>query len=459
MSRRRALQVEPPSEADEGTRLGHTADASIGDPPPPKSSAGKSRMPPTQSERPQTDFIELLDVHRQADRNSTAPPGRGAAGGGAAPAGSALAPDASLIVHIRLAPAQPTVVYNTYWRLAVERQKVFFRRLVAGLPPWTDDPILQRYKFTNAYRASDRVSQYLIRSVIYEGDQAPREVFFRVLLFKVFNRIETWQRLVSALGEIRWDAYSYRAYDRVLTAAIERGNPIYSAAYIMPSGGKASAVSRKHRMHLRLIEQMMADQLPDRIAEAPRMRDAFELLRSYRTIGDFLAYQYVTDLNYSTLTDFHETEFVVPGPGARDGLRKCFRSLGGLTESEAIRLVADRQEEEFDRLGLSFQSLWGRRLQYIDCQNLFCEVDKYARVFHPDIPGRTNRTRIKQQFRPRVEPIPYWYPPKWGINAKVEVQLANAVASTGFQDLDRSLQRGPSDCGRDSAGKEEGCIR
>ena len=66
--------------------------------------------------------------------------------------------------------------------------------------PWTEDPILRRYKFTNAYRASDRVSQYLIRNVIYAGDQNPRELFLRILIFKLFNRIETWERLVAAVG-------------------------------------------------------------------------------------------------------------------------------------------------------------------------------------------------------------------------------------------------------------------
>ena len=49
-------------------------------------------------------------------------------------------------------------------------------------------PILARFKFTNAYRASDRVSQYLIRNVIYEGSQSSEEVFFRTLLFKIFKQ-------------------------------------------------------------------------------------------------------------------------------------------------------------------------------------------------------------------------------------------------------------------------------
>jgi hypothetical protein len=58
-----------------------------------------------------------------------------------------------------------------------------------------------------------------------------------------------------------------------------------------------------------------------------------------------------------------------------------------LTEADLIRVVTDRQQTEFERLGLNFKSLWGRDLQLIDCQNLFCEVDKYARVFHPEISG------------------------------------------------------------------------
>ena len=317
----------------------------------------------------------------------------------------------------RLSPAKPTIVYDTYWRFAVERQEVFFRRLGGSPPPWTHDSILARFKFTNAYRASDRVSQYLIRNVIYGGSQSLEEVFFRILLFKIFNRIETWELLKAAIGEIEYSSYSFDTYDRVLSQALAAGRPIYSAAYIMPSAGRVFGYTQKHRNHLRLIEGMMEDEAPQRIAGARTMRDTFGLLRSYPSIGDFLAYQFVTDLNYSEVTDFSEMEFVAPGPGALDGIRKCFSDLGGLTEADLIRVVTERQEDEFERLGLRFRDLWGRRLQLIDCQNLFCEVSKYARVKHPDFKGVSDRSRIKQVFRPTAEPVKYWYPPKWGINS------------------------------------------
>jgi len=323
----------------------------------------------------------------------------------------------------RNSPIKPTVVFDTYWKFAAKRQDIFFKRVAGERPPWTNDPILLEYKFTNAYRASDRVSQYLIKHVIYEGDSSPPEVFFRILLFKFFNRIDTWKLLEAELGTISFCDYSFKLYDTILTRAMSNRIPIYSAAYIMPAGTGLSASDKKHQMHLRLLEQMMLEELPERLSDACTMRQAFELLRSYPTIGDFLAYQYVTDLNYSTITNFSEMEFAIAGPGARDGIRKCFSERGGLNETEIIKFMADRQEVEFERLGLKFKSLWGRSLQLIDCQNLFCEVDKYARVEHPDVVGITGRARIKQRFRMQESPIVPWYPPKWGLNERIQSEV------------------------------------
>jgi thymidylate kinase len=320
-----------------------------------------------------------------------------------------------------LLPLKVSVVYDTFWKFAVKRQEVFFNRLEGKPAPWTDDPVLLNHKFTNAYRASDRVSQYLIRHVIYnpEYSSEPEDVFFRIMLFKFFNRIETWQLIAGNLVVDASENFDFQRCDELLTARMAGGNSIYSAAYIMPSGGKNFGMSAKHRMHLKLLEIMRSDKVHKWIAQAPKMSKAFDILRAYPTIGDFLAYQFVTDINYSEITNFDEMDFVVPGPGARDGIRKCFLNRGGLSEAELIRFIAERQEEEFDRLGLKFRDLWGRPLQLIDCQNLFCEVDKYARVVHPTVAGISGRTRIKQSYKSNSKPIDYWYPPKWRINDRI----------------------------------------
>jgi len=325
--------------------------------------------------------------------------------------------DKSVLILTKRTKPKLSIAYNTYWKFAAERQNIFFKRFNGESYPWTKDKILNQYKFTSVYRATDRVSQYLIKNVIYKGSQKPEEIFFRLILFKIFNRISTWAVLESEFGRISFKDYSFKQYDKVLSEVMQHKIPIYSAAYIMASGRSRFGYERKHQNHLRLIELMIKEKVPYKLQHCKSMSEAYNLLHSYPTIGDFLAYQYVTDINYSTLTNFSEMEFVKAGPGAKDGIAKCFKDFGGYSFEDIIHLMAENQEQEFDRLNLDFKNLWGRKLQLIDCQNIFCEVDKYSRVAHPQISGYSHRTRIKQKFADNgKEPIEFYFPPKWGIN-------------------------------------------
>lgn len=322
---------------------------------------------------------------------------------------------------------ETTPVFDAYWNFAAERQRIFFDRVVgANATLLTRDPILAAFKFTNAYRASDRVSQYLIRNVIYRDDlpSDPENVFFRTLLFKIFNKIETWEALEREFGELSLSTYRFDAFDALLSHRQDNGHRNYAAAYIMPSAGNVFGYKKKHSNHLRLIEWMLKERFVDRLCQAPSMRDGFALLASAPSLGPFLAFQFTIDINYSPITDFSEREFVVAGPGALDGISKCFVGARGVAPAAIIAHMADRQDDYFAELGISFRDLWGRELQLIDCQNLFCEISKYARAAFPEIRGLSGRTRIKQKFRSAGNVPPPWYPPVWGLNAKIACQSA-----------------------------------
>lgn len=307
-------------------------------------------------------------------------------------------------------------VLASYWILAAERQRVYHARL-AGLPgPWTDDKIVSRYRFTNAYRAADRVSQDLIR-VIYDGPQDPDDVLLRVLLYRFFNKPETWATIETALGQITAADFDAHACGGVLDEAMRHGQTIYSAAYIVPPPPFGHA--RKHRNHLALIETMMNSDLRHSLQQAPSLQHVFRLLSSFPSLGPFLAFQLTIDLNYSTLIDFDEDDFVVAGPGALSGLTKCFPDAHGVPAPDLIRWMVDTQEEQLAHYEIDFDDLFGRRLKLIDCQNLFCETDKYARVAHPNIAGRGKRTRIKQQFTSNGPLEAPRFPPKWGLRPTV----------------------------------------
>lgn len=314
-----------------------------------------------------------------------------------------------------------TDVLGSYWFVAAERQRMYHQRLRAEPAPWTRDPILSSYRFTNAYRAADRVSQDLIRAQ-YTGSQEPADLLLRTLLFRFFNKPATWQAIEATAGPLCVATFDVEQIDRQLVDLLAKGQRIYSAAYIIPPPPFGAV--RKHLNHLRLAEHMIASGAADAIKRAASLRQVFDILSSYPSLGPFLAFQLTVDMNYSTLVDFGEDEFVVAGPGARSGIAKCFVDTDGLSAEDIIRWAVDHQDEEFARYGLPFEDLFGRRLALIDCQNLFCETDKYARVAHPEVLGLGQRVRIKQRFAAQAPLATPFFPPKWGLNERARTAVA-----------------------------------
>src|SRR3954468_19926273 len=109
-------------------------------------------------------------------------------------------------------------VYELYWTFASRRQAAFERRLSGAAWPWTDDPIIQTFKFCNVYRAADRVSQYMISDVAYgsdAGDFADR--LFQIVAFRTFSNIATWNGVRSELGRApRLTDLSSGAFEKAL---------------------------------------------------------------------------------------------------------------------------------------------------------------------------------------------------------------------------------------------------
>ena len=160
----------------------------------------------------------------------------------------------------------PSEIYPVLWSFASERHRIYLRRLAGEVYPWVKDPVLTEYKFTNAFRAADRVSQYLIDLVYSDPDASEDTLFLRTLLFKIFNKIDTWKRIVGNLGMPVAPEFDYEACGNLLDNYHRDRISIYSGAYIMPYGGRSGAP--KHRMHLLLVRRMLDDNLPGRLGES-----------------------------------------------------------------------------------------------------------------------------------------------------------------------------------------------
>jgi hypothetical protein len=304
-------------------------------------------------------------------------------------------------------------VYDLYWRFAAERHAIFEKRL-AGVPaPWTDDEVLRTYKFCNVFRATDRVSQYLIQHVIYCEDRPSREdLLFQIVAFRLFSRESTWgglRRLLKRAPVI--DDLASGAFEAAIVELRNTQSPIYTNAFIL-CANDAYGRGSKALNHVELLKDMfLYHDLAGDLLGAESLQRVFELLRAYPLFGNFMAYQTAIDLNYSEYINFDEDDFVKAGPGALRGINKCFESLGDYSPEEVIQWMVQHQDADFERLGLPFDGLFGRKLHAIDAQGLFCETDKYARVAMPAL--KSARVRMKQKFVPQQLPRRVVIPPKW----------------------------------------------
>lgn len=306
-------------------------------------------------------------------------------------------------------------VFRYYFYFIQERMKMFWRKC-EGKCILTEDPILQEYKFTNVYRACDRVSQYLLSHVIYNKVESytPEDMLLRILVFKIFNKIETWEYIRQTYGEITTDHFDVKRISRLLSER-QQYAPIFNNAYMMTGSHKRyDYLPTKHEKWLTMVmEEFLGEDVVENILHAKSLEEVYNLLRGSSFLGGFLAYQYTIDFNYSPYLNFDENSFVVAGIGAIRGIQKCFQSYGK-TYEDAIRYTQQHFVELQERYGYTdFKPLDNHKPTLLDLQNCFCETDKYLRVKMPEL--LVGNKRIKQKYKPSLEPIHYFFPPKWKV--------------------------------------------
>ena len=306
--------------------------------------------------------------------------------------------------------------FKYYFLFMQERMQIFHNQYTQNNIRTKDD-ILFEYKFTNVYRACDRVSQYLITEMAdFENKKMDDvDIALNIILFKVFNNIQTWEYLKSNYGNISVGTFDYKKISFLLTKRKEE-NIIFNGAYIMTaSSDKYRHLTYKHERWLNMIDQeLIKEKRINKVLKAKSMLEVYNILSSCTFIGPFLAYQYAIDLNYSNVIDFSENSFVKAGIGAIRGIRKCFIDIDNKSYEYAIQYTQENMDKYRERYCYSFDNLFGRVPTLIDLQNCFCETDKYLRAKLPKL--NMGNIRIKQKYNKSPDAINYNFPKKWNID-------------------------------------------
>lgn len=319
--------------------------------------------------------------------------------------------------------------YYLYW--ITERMNIFWKRKEGAEPPYTNDEVLANNKFTNVYRSLDRVSQYLIGNVIHkEGKRTLEDDFIRILLFKHFNKIETWEYLTAELGEIGSHT-DFKDVKLALDDLKGAGESIYSSAFMLTASfmrnEKLMAVNDlkkgmpKHESYLKIFEKELFERgKMQKILNSHSLKNLYENINSILAMGPFLSMQYAIDFNYSRLFFFKENEFIIAGPGAINGIKRTFDFEGKPNYEEVIKWVADNFDSLCKEYGYKPKLLPNRNPTLIDYQNCFCETDKLLRVLgkscSTEVEGKRMKSKFKAQESFAKPKINYKLPTKWNVN-------------------------------------------
>lgn len=281
--------------------------------------------------------------------------------------------------------------------------------------------VLLKNRFTNVYRALDRVSQYLIREVIYKPTTPyanAADATLNIIIFRLFNRIDVWQLVQQHIGHFQCDNFQApsQLISSQLTDKIEQNQRVWNSAYIMPSVPRYPA-RYKHESWLTCLRvELLEGKLLDKILGCTSLRELFNTLLAISGIGPFLAMQIAIDLNYSEHYQLDENEFIHAGPGAQRGISACFPEVRKNEMAGAIEHTMKCFDAYSDHFGYNSALLRDRKPTLIDLQNCFCETDKVLRVCMSS--KYKARARIKQRYNStRINPatIDYFFPPKWNI--------------------------------------------
>lgn len=276
-----------------------------------------------------------------------------------------------------------------------KRHRVYLNRKQGKPWPWTDDPILQQYKFTNVFRELDRVTRW-VRIAWREPYADHPNLWFAMALARQIN----WPDTLAAIGfpENYTPEYQDNAL-AVMRAMKARGEKVYTGAYMLrcdiqdaTTPDKPAYTFGKVLTPLWLRTDYVVSGHPLEMGGASffawlqtldpihrRAEDVCKWFMQHHGWGGFLSYEVVTDLMETHyLRDCCDRDtWAFAGPGAVRGLNRLlgYDVKAPMTQRDALPYM----RVVLGQLRAKWPKEWP--LPHLrEVEHSLCEFDKYERV-------------------------------------------------------------------------------
>ncbi|PIZ94259.1 MAG: hypothetical protein COX81_04060 [Candidatus Magasanikbacteria bacterium CG_4_10_14_0_2_um_filter_37_12] len=282
---------------------------------------------------------------------------------------------------------------HAYFSFIYKRQFIWYKRFVLeDDPPWTDDPVMSKYKIINMYRELDRCTKYIIFEI---GVLSSREAkLLNIIFFRFFNADQLYQNLGLSPFE-KLDAEMKNKLLQGFAKMRQEEKTLFNPAYIISPG---HSTMPKHETILNNLEDVSKNisSIVDNIDASLTPEESFLVLRKIPLVGPFLACEFWTDLAYIDFFPRHwnDDDFVNIGPGAKWGLEiLAGEKLNAKKQWELLNHLHDVQRDILPTIHkelnqeLSWEDIAYKKacsnVPYLSLTNIegaLCEFRKYYRL-------------------------------------------------------------------------------
>lgn len=235
-----------------------------------------------------------------------------------------------------------------------ERENVRILKESGDPKPWTNDPVLQQYRFCNVNRNDDTVSKWIYENWIRDNERHPN-LPRAILLARLIN----WPDTLAELGFPHvWDP---KWVTSVVRSRLHRGHKTWTGAYM---------ITAEHDGTDKIVSVCKTvDALDFELKKS--CLEVWKQLQALPRVGSFMAAQVVADLKRTFYLGGSRDywHFCAPGPGSMKGLNKVL----GLPET------MEWSQPEFQVEVNGLQRYIDKLLDAQNVQNCLCEYYKWTR--------------------------------------------------------------------------------
>lgn len=284
---------------------------------------------------------------------------------------------------------------DAFFRYARERYNIMLRRDAGEPKPWTMDPILLNYRFCNVFREDDTTTKW-IREHLTEPSYRD-SLLGSLVIARWFNRVETLEKMLPAddcktpyfIDNLlyNWGGSAQPFWADRMRERLKDVKPLVTGAYMI----KTPAGMNKLDGLLNCLEKILPDcyHLQSHIEPETTLEGVCEVLQEYPYLGPFMAYEIVTDLRHSLLSEAPDImKWANPGPGATRGLGRIWYYETHAFNRHNKRDYAWMQlaMQELLRASLidrNWPHVWPK-WEMRDVEHTLCEFDKHQRALNDE---------------------------------------------------------------------------